>query len=142
MENLLELAERCEKAEGPSDTLDVELTLAVFPDSYPAPKLMRYTASLDAALTLVPEGYLWTAATYRAEEDAPPYYADCMSPETFSGAEWGEAFTGQANGPALGLCAAALRARATQGIEAGTGETREAGLDPKDESPIGVADAP
>lgn len=29
-----------------------------------------------------------------------------------------------------------------QGIEAGTGETREAGLDPKDESPVGNADAP
>lgn len=37
------------------------------------------------------------------------------------------------------LHAAILRA---QGIEAGTGETREAGLDAKHESPVGKADAP
>ena len=32
--------------------------------------------------------------------------------------------------------------RAAQGIEAGTGETREAGLDAKHESPVAASDAP
>lgn len=41
-------------------------------------------------------------------------------------------------------CPPAMSARfaAAQGIEAGTGETREAGLDPKGESPVAEGDAP
>lgn len=74
--------------------------------------LPRYTTSLDAALTLVPEGHavdltLW-AQKHRAR--ILPLYQD--------GDRWFHRgsdphFTADAGTPALALCAAALRARAS-----------------------------
>lgn len=54
---LLELAERCEQAKGPDTLLNVDIRAACFPNGGP-PKLLRdFTASLDAALSLVPKGW-------------------------------------------------------------------------------------
>lgn len=110
---LLELAERCEAATGPDRELDraifewLTLVDGFVPDrahqSYPQ---YAYTASLDAAMTLVPEGWeplidgvskdraaAWIVELY-AINDSPPFRH------------------GSANTGALALCAAALRARA------------------------------
>lgn len=65
----------------------------------------RYTASLDAAMTLVPDG--WTAWELRSRRRMTAFVAEisreCDDDE--------EAKQGHAATPALALCAAALRAR-------------------------------
>ena len=63
---LLELAERCEKATGPDQELDRAIQLAIRKpvpsdkwtgrDAILPQKPRHYTASLDTAMTLVPEG--------------------------------------------------------------------------------------
>lgn len=118
-DELLGLAAKCEAASGPDRELDVRISLLISgvvyaesdvadllrvrdePTGYgryrPADEYVpAYTASLDAALTLVPEGAPWKV------EDHPVYgiaaVADCEQ-------GWGST-------PALALCAACLRARA------------------------------
>jgi hypothetical protein len=86
MSELLKLAERCEKATGPDRELDVCIWAAITPadtyrriepgksystwqirdkpsgewrDYYPSLNAKRYTETLDAAVTLVPEGWFW-----------------------------------------------------------------------------------
>ena len=103
-ETLLALAERCEKATGGDRELDEEIGAAIGKPSHFTDDegsrfriTRRYTASLDAAMSLVPEGDLHL--------------------EIKRGKVW--AFVGSpiraatAATPALALCAAALRARAT-----------------------------
>jgi hypothetical protein len=77
-------------------------------DGKPGPHFTSpaYTASLDAAMTLVPEGASWSLTS--ALEDEPP----CATVLTMESTEHGLAAT-----PALALCAAALRARAEAGDE-------------------------
>lgn len=119
MSALLELAERCEKAEGPDRELDAGIALAIgwrdcIPCAFNGVKhrmggilnAPAYTASLDAAMTLVPEGYHWQAGVgieteYGHRDKA---YAWCSQEDC---GELSVAAT-----PALALCAAALRARA------------------------------
>lgn len=65
----------------------------------------RYTAYLDAALRLLPDGHFW-ALTMRGENRGGfSACCQCDGPLT-----WIDAAT-----PALALCAAALRSRAQQG---------------------------
>jgi hypothetical protein len=107
IEELLALAERVEKATGPDMKLDAEIfrDLGIVPDrgdvGYPH---YRYTASLDAAMTLVPDRY-----------DAHLY---CCGDGEASAIVTTRKTVGQprlfAATPALALCAAALRARAHQ----------------------------
>ncbi len=108
----LELAERCEKAEGPDRELDARIhyemmglsTVYSIDDflvsdiSKNHPK--RYTASLDAALTLVPEGW-WVQHLGKITTG---WWCRL-------GIE-GRSLMYVAKTPALALCAAALRARA------------------------------
>jgi hypothetical protein len=96
---LLELAERLEKATGADDATDWAIAEAVGC----APGL-AYTASLDAAMTLVPEGA--KAATV----NWCPYGSGVA--EVYLGNP-GPMFGTEAATPAIALCAAALRARAT-----------------------------
>lgn len=78
-------------------------------DTYGAKKAPPYSTSLDAAMTLVPEGWDWTLESCSGAEkhgasimqDPGPYIAI------------------RAHTPALALCAAALRARA---VEANDGQ--------------------
>jgi hypothetical protein len=110
---LLALAERCEQAAGPDRELDAEISVVVGRHethverrSDGTTKLLpwrgdgtgsynidcrRYTASLDAAVTLVPEGCGWMAMNNASKVGVWPSHGAT---------------------PALALCAAALRARA------------------------------
>jgi hypothetical protein len=102
--DLMELAARCEAATGPDRELDFDIYDECFP-TLPRSGCLRanliehhiktYTASLDAALTLVPEGYVFGVART---------YGYCS-------AEVGGRNPSKAANPALALCAAALRAR-------------------------------
>lgn len=73
------------------------------------PRLRRYTASLDAALALVPEG--WELALYGATDGCKPQ-AQLETPEMR--ADWRNPIDGEASSLALALTAAALRARNTE----------------------------
>lgn len=117
-ELLLALAARCE-VEKPSKTLDADIGRAVGEtpkikniyrqNRYPR-ELLRtdkvfpaYTTSLDAAVTLVPEGKDWQAGKI-GNECAAGIYPAAHHPFATHKAK--------AATPALALCAAALRARA------------------------------
>jgi hypothetical protein len=91
------LADRCEREE-PSHNLNCSIGCAV--DAEPGVMPPAYTTSLDAAVTLVPEGWnwgVWSNGCAMTWSDIPSTHV-------------------QANRrnlpPALALCAAALRARA------------------------------
>lgn len=140
------LIERIESADGPDRELDAEIAVAIryFPQNvgfvwkndlepncpeigrvtcvtslgtggphYAAP---RYTASIDAALTLVPEGWRPYSAdmsiagrTRFVIEGPKTQWATDDAGEKCAGADW---YTqGVASTPALALCAAALKAR-------------------------------
>lgn len=122
-EGLVELADRVEKASGPDRELDGDIFLAIRPSSrgriFNAPK---YTASLDAAMTLadgigvlmalsdIGADGLPLARVARPDIDGGPIYsgiASCIMTDTAPVA-----------GLAIAVCAAALRARA---MEAGRG---------------------
>ena len=118
---LLALAERCEQAAGPDRELDCHIhaliegrnirperwieTVRLHDHAVP-----RYTASLDAAVTLVPEGYYWQAANGKRRHSEPQACADLF---VAHGPNRGDmSFTADAATAALALCAAALRVRA------------------------------
>lgn len=107
MSGLLELAPACEKAAGPIRELD-EAIFALLPFADLPKKIAgiaRYTASLDAAMTLVPEG--WFIGRLN---DSP--HLDRAHVMLHSGiAPFADA-EGHGSTRALALCAAALRARA------------------------------
>ena len=123
---LLALAERCEQAAGPNNGLDAEIALAI---GYtherrgteracwwrtPAGQQLAYvgyknhppffTGSLDAAVTLVPEGWIYELG--RGESGTSRSLCR-MSDELGIWTGWAVAATA-----ALAICAAALRARA------------------------------
>ena len=115
-DELMRLAERCEAAMGPDRELDALIQMAVRKrepllqaDRLPM-KPRHFTASLDAAMTLVPEG--WTAWELRSRRRLTRFTAEisrlCDDIDDADGEliECGNAAT-----PALALCAAALRAR-------------------------------
>jgi hypothetical protein len=115
------LIERLEAATGPDRELDLDLALAVGLLTSPLERgcwvdpgecidggkeadgttfvALAYTASIDAALALVPEGAIWMVST----EEPGPYaaieggYCAYMAPT-----------------PALAICIAALKARGVQ----------------------------
>ena len=122
---LLELAERCEAASGPDVVLAQDI--ADYAESIGllsiGMRIPDYTASLDAAMTLVPEGFVVKLEAWPAHGDTPAK----ASIELWGTSEkrwgrdliWGhgsEDVTAKADAstPALALCAAALRARAKQ----------------------------
>lgn len=129
---LLELAERCERAEGPDRELDCLIGVAIgrfftqpnkgwpdrpdycehrrddttcFPGNGFDQLVPRYTASLDAAMTLVPEGYRFSVDN--AFGDGGAVCGAVVNNAVFAkNAKIGDAAT-----PALALAAAACRAR-------------------------------
>lgn len=102
MSALIKLAERVEAATGSSFLLEQEIADAV--GHNPRARLPNYTASLDAAVTLVPEGLCVRLFIHPDEAHADIYRAH-SSRGLIAEAE-------QAATPALALTAAALRARA------------------------------
>jgi hypothetical protein len=154
MNALLELAERCEQATGPDRELDVRMGEAIDLQAYEGfgirdtlrlgsieravemaeshqniwnTALPRYTASLDAAMTLVDdEGY---CAVKRYDKERPrcwAYVGDVDFPST-----------GIAATPALALCAAALRARAASADTLPKGQDAQQGLAGTESGAIG-----
>ena len=110
MTDLLKLAERCEGAEGPDRELDLEIArmmgVTVMRRNYQDTANeeythWHYTASVDAALTLVPEGML--VALEIGESTRAAVGNDVEA--GFLG------YAATAPTPALALCAASLRAR-------------------------------
>lgn len=126
MSELMKLAERCEEAKGCDRELDVHIHYAVELNEACSPELAKrhatsefisahpvddgvggiqvlvrdYTASLDAAMTLVPEGYEWSARWGELPD------------RTWAGIAGVQGVNTAAATPALALCAAALRAAA------------------------------
>lgn len=110
MGDLLELAARVEALEGPDREVDAEICVALGIEPQAREMLqfaaydrcVRYfTASLDAAMTLVPEG-CWAEGSLSS-----PSALEIHAPMTFDPIGKGWATT-----PALALTAASLRARA------------------------------
>jgi hypothetical protein len=126
MSGLLELAERCEKATGPHRELDYAISEGIGKGCVRSSKplredhaeetggftIPRYTASLDAAMTLVPEG--WRPVIDMASEEGAAivdvWAAPAASPQPTR--RHAKAAT-----PALALCGAALRALTHQTAE-------------------------
>jgi len=132
---LLDLADRCEREE-PSWGLCGEIEAALFPGVTwwrgPGPWLLEkdgrrfnppgYAFSLDAAVTLVPEGCSWDVR-FRSHHDCAVDVGEDWAtrhPTQHSAHVWRMAHrglydireNGTAKTPTLALCAAALRARA------------------------------
>lgn len=110
-EGLVELAGRCEQVSGPDRALDCLIGDAIGARTRNGVINVSatYTASLDAAMTLVPEG-LWAEGSLSS-----PGQLEVHGPCTYDPLGKGWAAT-----PALALCAAALKARA-RAMEAGHG---------------------
>lgn len=127
MHTLLELAERCEKATGPAFVLDEAIRAALVGATIEAQQhrpgnayhrdgqwvsiwpIPSYTASLDAAMMLVPS---WWATSITRTADGRTGHVNLYK---FEGDAVRPAATVRASAatPALALCAAALRARAS-----------------------------
>jgi len=126
MTALLELAERCEKAIWPDRELDAAIGYAVAPEKASIHYRPVYTASIDAAMTLVPEDFILGNLRQRTRYEL----ADALqnSVDEREHREWTAYIHPQTNErtfrigprhfhhgdaatPALALCAAALRAR-------------------------------
>lgn len=125
----LKLAARCEAADGPDRELDAEICRAlglgggnpiiasgmegwlVGSETNPNPvKAPAYTASIDAAMQLVPEeGSGWPQVIYRGPNPNNPPSFHRVELWLKTGAERGRHPTSFA----LALCAAALKARAS-----------------------------
>jgi len=116
--DLIALAERVEAAERPSRELDAQIHFAIHARIKPLGtetwafvaqtfNIPRYTASVDAAQKLVPDGCVWFAGT---DHEVPG-----MAHVNWPGITTDDRpanYDTQAASPALALCAAALRARA------------------------------
>lgn len=115
---LMALAERCEKASGPDRDLDRQIDHVRWPVPQPAYHLElslrdkwnvpHFTASIDAALTLVPDGWKWSL--HSADHAGPPCAYCVPNMGRLPWPVWVDDV--YAATPALALCAAALRARA------------------------------
>lgn len=106
VKTLLELAARCEAATGPDLALndDIARARAKWESKLVWSGLSRpYTASLDAAMTLVPEGFKWKCGF----SDHVPHWCE-LWPDDRSGYLHGYSDHSRP----LAICAAALRARA------------------------------
>ena len=127
--NLMDLAERVEAATGPDRELDalIEIEVVGFPErafqqknamrprgAAPIDRMewlmswgvLRFTASIDAAITLIPEG--WVRAV---DATAPEMGIDV---ELWPEGQSQEHVKGTNEREALATCAAALRARSSQ----------------------------
>jgi len=127
---MTELARRCEETEGPSYALEHSIYKTVNPDGYQrrvdtllagpmGPRLSpvdydgyivppAYTSSLDAAMALVPEGWLWQVELIGHQTKGRIGAAMVWLKHR-------QVKHGKAATPALALCATALRAGGENG---------------------------
>lgn len=112
MSEMLELAEYCERLEGPSGEVDLAIATWCYRNGAVAgvnydPVLWiernggEFTGSMDQAMALVPEGWSWIGGHSPTQKSA---MAVCPDGEV-------DGASGVASTPALALCTAALRAR-------------------------------
>lgn len=125
-----DLIERLEKAAGPERQLDVDIFIAINPgatglpnrfgmaripcgDGFKVRKVDFFTRSIDAALTLVPEGFRWLVRnhngkpTHDGDGDGARAFANVYRDEDEDETDyhcWGKQ-------PATTICIAALKAR-------------------------------
>ena len=99
---MTDLIARLEAAEGPDPRLDREI--AVIQGGYKEVGWPAYTTSMDAALTLVPEGH-----TYSFIHRIGEYPEASVAAQPDAG--FWSAVVATAATPALALCIAALKAR-------------------------------
>lgn len=104
-DKLVELAEACEAAKGPDRELDYAIWLEAGETPLTTNSDPPYTASLDAAMTLVPEG--WRTSDFTQWENAEGAWSVMLLRTGFKHqAKDADAKTGP-----LAIVAAALRAR-------------------------------
>lgn len=104
-DKMLALAERVEALTGPSFQIECEISEALgVPIPGPA-----YTASIDAAVRLVPEGWFWRVGHSTLYDGWA--HINRRHPDS---CEHGDEHSAQSATPALALCAAALRAIASR----------------------------
>ncbi len=100
----MNLSDRIAAAQGPDRALDAEIARIQNPQATPKTIAPHYTSSVDAALTLVPEGWFFGLGNNgNAKGDWKPW-AWVAQPHI-------DAWRVSAATPALALCAAALKAR-------------------------------
>ena len=109
--HLRELIEQLESAESGSRELDAAIQRAMGPD-FPlhfsgVGVCNAFTTSLDAALTLVPEGWSWSLGEMRGIGKFRGWLNDHNTPDGLAVRH----IDADATTPALALCIAALRAR-------------------------------
>lgn len=100
MTHFADLIARLEKATGPDRNLDVDIFETQRPSHLSLPP--HYTASIDDALTLVPEDAAWSLHDVGCEDYAS---ADVFLDRS--------SFTARGETPAIALCIASLKARTT-----------------------------
>src|SRR6185437_4519540 len=125
---LLELASRCEAATGPDRDLDWAITQVRHPSENPHPRNQElfllcdghfrrsdfnYTASLDAAMSLVPEGWDTQLRTHVTTDGTA--MAVLTDKAWFDEEPHGSLIQADAGTASLALTAAALRALAEKG---------------------------
>jgi len=112
------IAVACKSTTGFVEHLRDEWVSKASPNSgvVPAPK---YTSSIDAALTLVPEGMFWHVACGKSRPDEPLGGAQIITPGPLDAIGEGEAAT-----PVIALCIAALKARGVHGESPPNGEKK------------------
>jgi hypothetical protein len=126
-----DLAERCEAATGPDRELDCAIAVALgrtdeggsgfhrtFPDDsvFEQVRALLFTASLDAAMTLVPEG--WVIGSVAEEAPRTQWVVELRRGHrtSYDKVVFSEYTPGKRCASfALALCAAALKARASTG---------------------------
>lgn len=108
---------------------DWEQQLGNAPHSWVA----AYTASLDAAATLIPGGMKWEVGFARRTPHVVKVWLG-------NGRGYVDGYSDHFR--PLAICAAALRARAAQGIDARSGTTGTGVIGEADESPVAEGDAP
>ena len=136
MTNIKALADKVEALEGPDREVDAEIVKALFPNAVIEPycadmdvpvvfhaeplvsnkgDLPTFTASLDAAMTLVPSNCLFDARTLWDGEKTGGH-AEVTSYREVDGERfWGMNYGATAPTPALALVAACLRAKGDEG---------------------------
>lgn len=121
-EGLVDLAERCEKASGPDRELEWRIAEAigvgewrqstVWPPFMPGSKIDKaipaYTASLDAAMTLVPDQHSYGIEAYTPDHNTLGWTVHLLLDANILG----RGVSAFATTFSLALCAAALKARA------------------------------
>ena len=127
MTDFADLIARLEAATGPDRALDAEIARDVcglvihewpdwiartsamhdFPALWPTP---FYTESVDAAMTLIPDGFWWTVGAGRTRPDEPLYGAFIYDGDDLVGSGETEVSA------AIALCVAALKARGERGL--------------------------